>query len=392
MHYFILTTFFLSVFASPLFGSHEQKVLQESALFCENAKLRAAQQPRAASAYCSAFLNIPVITVSKTIERVTRTATKTTSTRTYLAYPATTRIAQTITLREGVTKTSTITVTTSVSTTTTLQALTSCPVAPDTCDRARPINTAPGLESRPACFTNYRALARLSKACSCLSVPTATTTTTITKPGAATSTITVTKAGKQTRRLTKTITTGTITITPTHGATVTKSVAAVETEAILGPFKIASGPDYRFDPANGWAWTYEALSRDVRAEFGGAADCSSTYFALNGTRLVTQYFDNVADFPPYSLVGNVKVEAGQNANAVHFTSAEMLTDDRVPLSCAFEPSMDDANPHAACPLTCTYAGAPGGRSTQREGGKWYLGGEEGGFSSFTMYAYQYNWG
>ncbi|KAM3424625.1 hypothetical protein BST61_g6614 [Cercospora zeina] len=392
MQFFILSTSFLSVFASPLFGSEEQKVLQESGLFCENANLRAAQQPRAASAYCSAFLNLPVITVSTTIARVTKTATKTISTRTYLAYPATTRIAQTITLLEGVTRTSTVTVTTSVSTTTTLQALTSCPVAPDTCDQARPINTAPSLETRPACFAHYRSLARLSKACSCLSVPTATTTKTFTKPGAATSTITVTAAGKQTRRLTKTMTTGTITITPTHGATVTKSVAAVETEVILGPFKIASGPDYRFDPVNGWAWTYEAQSRDVQAEFGGAADCSSSYFALNGTRLVTQYFDHVAEFPPYALVGNVKVEAGRNAHAVHFTLEGLLADDRVPLSCAFERSMDDANPHAACPLTCTYAGAPGGRSTQREGRMWYLGGEEGGFRSFTTYAYQYNWG
>ncbi|CAK1357990.1 hypothetical protein CB0940_07348 [Cercospora beticola] len=392
MHFFILSTLFVSVFASPLFGQGEQKVLQESGLFCDNALFRAAKEPRAASAYCSAFLNIPTITVSKTIDRVIKTATKTTSTRTYLAYPVTTRVAQTITLLEGVTKTSTITVTTSISTTTTLQPLTSCPIAPATCDKGRSINTAPPLESRPACFTAYSALANLSAACKCLSVPAGTITKTITKSGAPTSTITITAAGKQTRRLTRTMTTATVTITPTHGATVTKSISAVETEVIHGPFKIASGPDYRLNPENGWAWSYEALSHDVQASFGGEADCSSSYFALNGTRLVSQYFDNVADFPPYSLVGNVKVEAGNNANAVHFTSAEKLTDDRVPLSCTFERSMDEANPHAACPLTCTYAGAAGGRSTQREGKKWYLGGEEGGFSSFTMYAYQYNWG
>ena len=383
--FFLVTVFTIGAFASP--AKHEEKVL-EAKTFCNGAKASMAKESKAATAYCSAYLNVPVVTIKKTVSCVTKTVTQTTSTKTYLWYPETTRVAKTITLPSRVSGTVTKTITTSVSTETYTNPLAACPVARQGCQKKRDASPPSLFESRPACLSSYSAWS-VSKACRCLSISTSTTTKHITQAGAPTSTITIQAAGKKTRTLTRTITTGTVTITPTYGATTTTKIAATETVILYGPFKIASGPDYRLNPAHGWAYADGNMNQDVAAEFGGDSDCKSSYFALNGTQLVTQYYDGSTSFPGYNLIGNAKVTSGQGANPVYFTSKSQMTSERKPLSCTFSASTDEANVNAACPLTCTYPGGSSRNTERGSDGAWYIGDGDEEEESFTMYAYQY---
>ncbi|USW56709.1 hypothetical protein Slin15195_G100280 [Septoria linicola] len=388
MRSFLLSAFIATAFASPITDQIEEG--GDNASFCNRAEARVAKAPRAAGKYCSAYLNIPEVTVKTTIGCVTKTVTRTTSTKTYLAYPKTKRVAATITLEDAASGTTTKTITTSVSTATVMSPAVSCPIARQGCQKKRNVYDAPLFDSRPTCLSSYTAATALSKACSCLSIAQSTITTTFTKSGASTSTITMKGAGTKTRTLTRTVTTDTVTITPAYRATKTKSISAIETLFLKGPFKLASGPDYRLDPSNGWAYANGYRTKDVAATFGGDSDCHSSYFALNGTRLMIQYFDGSEDYPSYSLIGNVQPSSNNTAAQVHFTSPETMTRDSVPLSCAFGASADEQNVHAACPLTCTYAGGLGGKMTRREDDAWFVGHEDGEYESFTMYAYQYD--
>lgn len=388
MRAFCHAAVFAGAFASPANNRLEGRGLEKET-FCDGAKASMAKESKAATAYCSAYLNIPLVTVKKTIPCVTKTVTHTTSTKTYLWYPETTRVARTITLPSRVSRTVTKTITTSVSTETYMNPLAACPIARQGCQKKRGVNVPSLFDSRPACLSSYSAWSA-SKACRCLSISTSTTTKRITQTGAPTSTITIQAAGKKTRTLTRTITTGTVTVTPTYGPTLTTSIAAIETLILYGPFKIASGADYRLNPADGWAYADGNMNSDVAAEFGGDSDCKSSYFALNGTQLVIQYYDGSTTLPGYKLIGNAKVTFGEGANPVYFTSkTRMTSEERVLLSCAFSASTDEANANAACPLTCTYSGASS-RNTERGSHAWYIG-DDGGeeLQSFTMYAYQY---
>lgn len=393
-----IATLFVGALASPALNRAEQKILgeqQQQPSFCNEAKALIAQDSQAATAYCSAYLDLPVITVQKTISRVTKTFTKTTSTKTYLDYPVTTKVAKTITHSSTVFGRATTTITTTTSTETYTNPLSTCPVArQNDCSSKHNKNKSSLRSSRPACLSKYISPPQISQACSCLSLPLSSTTTTFhqlptghpTGQGETavllplpTQTITLLTAAKLTRTLTRTLTTGTVTLTPTHDgfSSSTKTVYAAATETLIldGPFRLASGKDYDFLSSsssrkrNGVEWVHvnSTAMRESRSKNDGKAmwkrdeeeeECLSsttppTWFALNGQTLVTQNFGNENQFPRYELIGNVKIVPGEGVAGVYFSlpdSSRSNHDDkerngefdvegvegkRVPLSCSF---------------------------------------------------------
>lgn len=354
-----IATLFVGTLASPALNRAEQKVLgeqQQQPSFCNEAKALIAQDSQAATAYCSAYLDLPVITVQKTISRVTKTFTKITSTKTYLDYPVTTKVAKTITHSSTVFGRATTTITTTTSTETYTNPLSTCPVARQN-DCSSKLNNKNSLRSsRPACLSKYISPPQISQACSCLSLPLSSTTTTFhqlpTGQGETavlqplpTQTITLLTAAKLTRTLTRTLTTGTVTLTPTHDkfSSSTKTVYAAATETLIldGPFRLSSGKDYDFlssssskkGKRNGVEWVHvnSTAMREGRSKNDGKAiwkadydeeGCSSstpTWFALNGQTLVTQNFAHENQFPRYELLGNVKIVPGEGVAGVYFS-------------------------------------------------------------------------
>lgn len=399
-----IATLFVGALASPALNRAEQKILgeqqqqqqqQQQPSFCNEAKALIAQDSQVATAYCSAYLDLPVITVQKTISRVTKTFTKITSTKTYLDYPVTTKVAKTITHSSTVFGRATTTITTTTSTETYTNPLSTCPVARqnDCSSKLNNKNKNSLRSSRPACLSKYISPPQISQACSCLSLPLSSTTTTFhqhpTGQGETavllplpTQTITLLTAAKLTRTLTRTLTTGTVTLTPTHdgysSSTKTMYAAATETLILDGPFRLASGKDYDFLSSsrkrNGVEWVHvnSTAMRESRSKNDGKAiwradeeeeECLSTtttptWFALNGQTLVTQNFGNENQFPRYELIGNVKIVPGEGVAGVYFSlpdssssSSRSNHDDdkgkngefgvegvegkRVPLSCSF---------------------------------------------------------
>lgn len=395
-----IATFFVGALASPALNRAEQKILgeqqqQQQPSFCNEAKALIAQDSQAATAYCSAYLDLPVITVQKTISRVTKTFTKITSTKTYLDYPVTTKVAKTITHSSTVFGRATTTITTTTSTETYTNPLSTCPVARQN-DCSSKLNNKNSLRSsRPACLSKYISPPQISQACSCLSLPLSSTTTTfhqlptghqgggetaILQP-LPTQTITLLTAAKLTRTLTRTLTTGTVTLTPTHDkfSSSTKTVYAAATETLIldGPFRLASAKDYDFlsssskkGKRNGVEWVHvnSTAMREGRSKNDGKAmwkaddeeGCSSTttpptWFALNGQTLVTQNFAHENQFPRYELLGNVKIVSGEGVAGVYFSlpdssssrsndkekkngqefDVEGVEGTRVPLKCSF---------------------------------------------------------
>lgn len=366
-----IATFFVGALASPALNRAEQKILgkqqqQQQPSFCNEAKALIAQDSEAATAYCSAYLDLPVITVQKTISRVTKTFTKITSTKTYLDYPVTTKVAKTITHSSTVFGRATTTITTTTSTETYTNPLSTCPIARQN-DCSSKLNNKNSLRSsRPACLSKYISPPQISQACSCLSLPLSSTTTTFHQlptgqegegGGTAdllplpTQTITLLTAAKLTRTLTRTLTTGTVTLTPTHDgfsfSTKTVYAAATETLILDGPFRLSSGKDYDFlsssssssrkGKRNGVEWVHvnSTAMREGRSKNDGKAmwraddddeegGCSSTtptptWFALNGQTLVTQNFGIENQFPRYELLGNVKIVPGEGVAGVYFS-------------------------------------------------------------------------
>lgn len=361
-----IATLFVGALASPALNRAEQKVLgeqQQQPSFCNEAKALIAQDSQAATAYCSAYLSLPVITVQKTISRVTKTFTKITSTKTYLDYPVTTKVAKTITHSSTVFGRATTTITTTTSTETYTNPLSTCPIARqnDCSSKLNNNNNKNSLRSsRPACLSKYISPPQISQACSCLSLSLSSTTTTFhqhptghpTGQGETavllplpTQTITLLTAAKITRTLTRTLTTGTVTLTPTHdgfsSSTKTMYAAATETLILDGPFRLASGKDYDFlssssssRKGNGVEWVHvnSTAMRESRSKNDGKAmwraddeeECLSktttpTWFALNGQTLVTQNFGNENQFPRYELIGNVKIVPGEGVAGVYFS-------------------------------------------------------------------------
>lgn len=366
-----IATLFVGALASPALNRAEQKILgeqqqqeqqqQQQPSFCNEAKALIAQDSQAATAYCSAYLDLPVITVQKTISRVTKTFTKITSTKTYLDYPVTTKVAKTITHSSTVFGRATTTITTTTSTETYTNPLSTCPVArQNDCSSKLNKNKNSLRSSRPACLSKYVSPPQISQACSCFSLPLSSTTTTFhqhptghpTGQGETavllplpTQTITLLTAAKLTRTLTRTLTTGTVTLTPTHdgfsSSTKTMYAAATETLILDGPFRLASGKDYDFlsssssRKGNGVEWVHvnSTAMREGRSKNDGKAmwkgdddeeECLSkttppTWFALNGQTLVTQNFGNENQFPRYELIGNVKIVPGEGVAGVYFS-------------------------------------------------------------------------
>lgn len=453
-----IATLFVGALASPALNRAEQKILgeqqqqQQQPSFCNEAKALIAQDSQAATAYCSAYLDLPVITVQKTISRVTKTFTKITSTKTYLDYPVTTKVAKTITHSSTVFGRATTTITTTTSTETYTNPLSTCPVARqnDCSSKFNNKNNKNSLRSsRPACLSKYISPPQISQACSCLSLPLSSTTTTFHQlptghqgGGTAilqplpTQTITLLTAAKLTRTLTRTLTTGTITLTPTHDkfSSSTKTVYAAATQTLIldGPFRLSSGKDYDFlsssssskkGKRNGVEWVHvnSTAMREGRSKNDGKAiwkaddeegGCSSTtttptWFALNGQTLVTQNFAHENQFPRYELLGNVKIVSGEGVAGVYFSlpdssssssssrsndkekngqefGVEGVEGKRVSLRCSFgrknswnshyqEEEEAEMNLHEACPLTCRYVGGAGSRNSKREGGQWFVG-------------------
>lgn len=356
-----IATLFVGTLASPALNRAEQKVLgeqQQQPSFCNEAKALIAQDSQAATAYCSAYLDLPVITVQKTISRVTKTFTKITSTKTYLDYPVTTKVAKTITHSSTVFGRATTTITTTTSTETYTNPLSTCPVARQN-DCSSKLNNKNSLRSsRPACLSKYISPPQISQACSCLSLPLSSTTTTFhqlpTGQGETavlqplpTQTITLLTAAKLTRTLTRTLTTGTVTLTPTHDkfSSSTKTVYAAATETLIldGPFRLSSGKDYDFlssssskkGKRNGVEWVHvnstamregprskndgKAIWKADYDDEGGCSSTTPTWFALNGQTLVTQNFGIENQFPRYELIGNVKIVSGEGVAGVYFS-------------------------------------------------------------------------
>lgn len=365
-----IATLFVGALASPALNRAEQKILgeqqqqQQQPSFCNEAKALIAQDSQAATAYCSAYLDLPVITVQKTISRVTKTFTKITSTKTYLDYPVTTKVAKTITHSSTVLGRATTTITTTTSTETYTNPLSTCPIARQN-DCSSKLNNKNSLRSsRPACLSKYISPPQISQACSCLSLPLSSTTTTFhqhptghpTGQGETaillplpTQTITLLTAAKITRTLTRTLTTGTVTVTPTFAGSLatTKTVYAAATETLIldGPFRLASAKDYDFLSSssssssrkrNGVEWVHvnSTAMREGRSKNDGKAiwkadydeeECLSskttppTWFALNGQTLVTQNFGIENQFPRYELLGNVKIVPGEGVAGVYFS-------------------------------------------------------------------------
>lgn len=365
-----IATLFVGALASPALNRAEQKILgeqqqqqQQQPSFCNEAKALIVQDSQAATAYCSAYLDLPVITVQKTISRVTKTFTKITSTKTYLDYPVTTKVAKTITHSSTVLGRATTTITTTTSTETYTNPLSTCPIARQNDCSSKLNNNKNSLRSsRPACLSKYISPPQISQACSCLSLPLSSTTTTFhqhptgqpTGQGETavllplpTQTITLLTAAKLTRTLTRTLTTGTMTLTPTHDgvSSSTKTVYAAATETLIldGPFRLASGKDYDFLSSSsrkgeGVEWVHvnsTAMKESPRSKNDGKAmwradyddeeeECLSstttpTWFALNGQTLVTQNFGNENQFPRYELIGNVKIVPGEGVAGVYFS-------------------------------------------------------------------------
>lgn len=359
-----IATLFVGALASPALNRAEQKILgeqqqqqQQQPSFCNEAKALIAQDSQAATAYCSAYLDLPVITVQKTISRVTKTFTKITSTKTYLDYPVTTKVAKTITHSSTVFGRATTTITTTTSTETYTNPLSTCPVARQN-DCSSKLNNKNSLRSsRPACLSKYISPLQISQACSCLSLPLSSTTSTFLQLPTGhqggetaalqplpTQTITLLTAAKITRTLTRTLTTGTVTLTPTHDkfSSSTKTVYAAATETLIldGPFRLSSGKDYDFLSSsrkrNGVEWVHvnSTAMREGRSKNDGKAmwkadydeeECLSstpttpTWFALNGETLVTQNFAHENQFPRYELIGNVKIVPGEGVAGVYFS-------------------------------------------------------------------------
>lgn len=368
-----IATLFVGTLASPALNRAEQKILgeqqqqQQQPSFCNEAKALIAQDSQAATAYCSAYLDLPVITVQKTISRVTKTFTKITSTKTYLDYPVTTKVAKTITHSSTVFGRATTTITTTTSTETYTNPLSTCPIARQNDCSSKPNNKNSLRSSRPACLSKYISPPRISQACSCLSLPLSSTTTTfhqlptgyptgqegegggktaVLQP-LPTQTITLLTAAKLTRTLTRTLTTGTVTLTPTHAGSLatTKTVYAAATETLIldGPFRLASAKDYDFLSSssssrkrNGLEWIHvnstarrEGRSKNDgkaiwRADYdddeeGGCSSTPPTWFALNGQTLVTQNFAHENQFPRYELIGNVEIVPGEGVAGVYFS-------------------------------------------------------------------------
>lgn len=357
-----IATLFVGALASPALNRAEQKILgeqqQQQPSFCNEAKALIAQDSQAATAYCSVYLDLPVITVPKTISRVTKTFTKITSTKTYLDYPVTTKVAKTITHSSTVFGRATTTITTTTSTETYTNPLSTCPVARQN-DCSSKLNNKNSLRSsRPACLSKYISPLQISQACSCLSLPLSSTTTTFhqhpTGQGETavllqplpTQTITLLTAAKLTRTLTRTLTTGTVTLTPTFAgySSSTKTVYAAATQTLIldGPFRLSSGKDYDFlssssssrkGKGNGVEWVHVNSTamregpKDGKATWRADYDeeeCLSsstppTWFALNGQTLVTQNFAIENQFPRYELLGNVKIVPGEGVAGVYFS-------------------------------------------------------------------------
>lgn len=356
-----IATLFVGALASPALNRAEQKILgeqqQQQPSFCNEAKALIAQDSQAATAYCSVYLDLPVITVPKTISRVTKTFTKITSTKTYLDYPVTTKVAKTITHSSTVFGPATTTITTTTSTETYTNPLSTCPVARQNDCSSKPNNKNSLRSSRPACLSKYISPPQISQACSCLSLPLSSTTTTFyqlptghpTGQGETaillplpTQTITLLTAAKLTRTLTRTLTTGTVTLTPTFAgfSSSTKTVYAAATETLIldGPFRLASAKDYDFLSSsrkrNGVEWIHvnSTAMREGpkdgkaiwKADYDDEEGCSSTsttptWFALNGQTLVTQNFAIENQFPRYELLGNVKIVPGEGVAGVYFS-------------------------------------------------------------------------
>lgn len=369
-----IATLFVGTLASPALNRAEQKILgeqqqqQQQPSFCNEAKALIAQDSQAATAYCSAYLDLPVITVQKTISRVTKTFTKITSTKTYLDYPMTTKVAKTITHSSTVFGRATTTITTTTSTETYTNPLSTCPVARQNDCSSKLNNNKNSLRSsRPACLSKYISPPQISQACSCLSLPLSSTTTTFHQLPTGhptgqegeggetaillplpTQTITLLTAAKLTRTLTRTLTTGTVTLTPTFAgfSSSTKTVYAAATETLIldGPFRLASGKDYDFLSSSSsskkrkrnrveWVHVNSTAMRegpkdgkaiwkaDYDDEEGGCLSSTTppTWFALNGQTLVTQNFAHENQFPRYELVGNVKIVPGEGVAGVYFS-------------------------------------------------------------------------
>lgn len=395
-----IATLFVGTLASPALNRAEQKILgeqqqqQQQPSFCNEAKALIAQDSQAATAYCSAYLDLPVITVQKTISRVTKTFTKITSTKTYLDYPVTTKVAKTITHSSTVFGRATTTITTTTSTETYTNPLSTCPIARQNDCSSKLNNNKNSLRSsRPACLSKYISPPQISQACSCLSLPLSSTTSTFhqhpTGQGETavllqplpTQTITLLTAAKITRTLTRTLTTGTVTLTPTFAGSLatTKTVYAAATETLIldGPFRLSSAKDYDFlssssikGKRNGVEWVHvnSTAMREGRSKNDGKAiwkadeeeECLSsttppTWFALNGQTLVTQNFAHENQFPRYELIGNVEIVPGEGVAGVYFSlpdsssfssrsndkekdgefGVEGVEGKRVPLRCSF---------------------------------------------------------
>lgn len=359
-----IATLFVGALASPALNRAEQKILgeqqQQQPSFCNEAKALIAQDSQAATAYCSVYLDLPVITVPKTISRVTKTFTKITSTKTYLDYPVTTKVAKTITHSSTVFGRATTTITTTTSTETYTNPLSTCPIARQN-DCSSKLNNKNSLRSsRPACLSKYISPPQISQACSCLSLPLSSTTTTFHQLPTGhqggetavllplpTQTITLLTAAKLTRTLTRTLTTGTVTLTPTFAGSLatTKTVYAAATETLIlnGPFRLSSGKDYDFlsssssskkGKRNGVEWVHVNSTAMRESPNDGKAmwradydeeECLSstpttpTWFALNGQTLVTQNFAHENQFPRYELLGNVKIVSGEGVAGVYFS-------------------------------------------------------------------------
>ncbi|KAH0285473.1 hypothetical protein M436DRAFT_67099 [Aureobasidium namibiae CBS 147.97] len=347
---FISLVFLLSVAAAaPVDNDLVQRAVISASSFCKavNAVVTAVNEQSSASAFCSSYLSIPVVTTETTSTR-TGTSTATTAVTTRVT-TITVTVAATVAVSSTSSITNTVTTTATIPTGTTTVLVTHDAAA---CKNPYSASTVQkrtvAVKQKPACLGSYSIGAVLSSACSCLSVPTSTTTVVLSTTSTATVTITASILGTTITTTTATTTTTDVvlaTTTLTVGTTVLVQ-ATVTSTAVTGTFQlVATG-----DPTVSGAYatnTYTSSNYVGNNVVFSATQANGELFSIaaNGN-LVDQsggQVGNIADTATTPNPAYVFINPPSTISENGFT----------PLTCTISVNPADGT----CPVSCTENGS-----------------------------------